>query len=65
MRYPIGIQSFETMRNDGGTAQEALQQIADRGYAKAYEADTRTVHKIGASFSSKTGTVEEWLLSEE
>ena len=43
-----------------GTAQEALQQISDRGYAKAYEADTRTVYKIGASFSSKTGTVEEW-----
>jgi hypothetical protein len=43
-----------------GTAQEALQQINDRGYAKAYEADTRAVYKIGASFSSKTGTVEEW-----
>ena len=43
-----------------GTAHEALQQIGDRGYAKAYEADTRTVYKIGASFSSKTGTVEEW-----
>jgi len=48
-----------------GTAQEALQQIADRGYAKAYEADRRRIYKIGASFSSKTGTVEEWLLSEE
>ena len=43
-----------------GTAQEALQQIEDRGYAKAYEADERTVYKIGASFSSKTGTIEEW-----
>ena len=43
-----------------GTAAEALQQIDNRGYAKAYEADGRTVYKIGASFSSKTGTVEEW-----
>ena len=43
-----------------GTADEALQQIEDRGYAKAYEADMRTLYKIGASFSSKTGTVEEW-----
>jgi hypothetical protein len=43
-----------------GTADEALQQINDRGYASAYEADGRTIYKIGASFSSKTGTVEEW-----
>ena len=43
-----------------GTADEALQQIRDRGYAKAYEADKRPVYKIGASFSSQTGTIEEW-----
>ena len=43
-----------------GTADEALQQILDRGYAKAYEADSRTLYKIGASFSSKTGTIEDW-----
>ena len=43
-----------------GTAAEALQQIEDRGYAKAYEADSRTVYCIGASFSSKTGTIEDW-----
>lgn len=43
-----------------GTASEALQQIEDRGYAKAYEADSRTVYCIGASFSSKTGTIEDW-----
>jgi len=43
-----------------GTSAEALQQIRDRGYAKAYEADSRPVYMIGASFSSKTGTIEEW-----
>ena len=43
-----------------GTADEALAQINDRGYARPYEADTRTLYKIGASFSSKTGTIEEW-----
>ena len=43
-----------------GTAAEALQQIRDRGYAKAYEADSRPKYLIGASFSSKTGTIEEW-----
>jgi hypothetical protein len=43
-----------------GTAAEALQQIKDRGYAKAYEADSRPKYLVGASFSSKTGTIEEW-----
>ena len=43
-----------------GTADEALRQINERGYARAYEADTRTLYKIGATFSSKTGTIEEW-----
>ncbi|MBO7137758.1 MAG: ATP-binding protein [Bacteroidaceae bacterium] len=43
-----------------GTAEEALKQINDRGYAKAYEADPRPLYKIGASFSSKTGTIEDW-----
>ena len=43
-----------------GSAEEAIQQIRDRGYAKAYEADARTLFYIGASFSSKSGTIEEW-----
>ena len=47
-----------------GTAAEALQQINDRGYAKAYEADSRPTYKIGATFSSKTGTIEEWKIED-
>ena len=43
-----------------GTADEALQQIEDRGYALPYASDSRTVYKIGCSFSSETGTIEEW-----
>ena len=43
-----------------GTAQEALQQIEDKGYATPYAADQRTLYKIGCSFSSETGTIEEW-----
>ena len=43
-----------------GTAEEALQQIKDKGYAAAYAADPRPLFRVGASFSSKTGTVEEW-----
>ena len=43
-----------------GTADEALAQIAERGYGKPYVADSRQMYFVGASFSSKTGTVEEW-----
>ena len=43
-----------------GTAQQALDQIKDKGYATPYVADTRTVHCIGVSFSSKTGTIDDW-----
>lgn len=43
-----------------GTAAEALQQIEDKGYARPYEADSRHVRKVGVSFSSKTGTIDDW-----
>ena len=43
-----------------GTAAEALQQIEEKGYAREYVADTRKLYKIGASFSSETGTIGEW-----
>ena len=43
-----------------GTAAEALAQIEDKGYAKPYAADSRKVFRVGISFSSATGTVEEW-----
>ena len=47
-----------------GTADEALKQIEDRGYASEYAADPRKLYKIGVSFSSDTGTVEDWEVTE-
>ena len=43
-----------------GSADAALQQIKDKGYAKEYQADHRNIHLIGASFSSQEGTINEW-----
>ena len=43
-----------------GTAAEALQQIEAKGYAREYASDSRKLFKIGASFSSETGTIGEW-----
>ncbi len=43
-----------------GTADEALRQIEEKGYALEYVSDARTLYKIGASFSSETGTIGDW-----
>ena len=51
---------FEFKRDD--TAENALSQIDEAGYAKPYEADTRKLIKIGAVFSSKERTLTEWLV---
>ena len=47
-----------------GTADEALQQIEDKGYARPYEADTRKLFKVGTVFSSETGTISEFKVAE-
>ena len=43
-----------------GSADEALRQIEEKGYARPFVSDRRTLYKIGVSFSSQTGTAEEW-----
>ena len=45
-----------------GTAEEALRQIEEKGYALPFAADKRQVIKIGANFSSETRNVERWLV---
>ena len=43
-----------------GTAEEALRQIEEKGYALEYTADKRKIYKIGAAFSSETGTIADF-----
>ena len=47
-----------------GTADEALLQIEDKGYARPYEADTRKLFKVGTVFSSETGTISDFKTKE-
>ena len=47
-----------------GSVDEAMCQIEEKGYAREYESDNRKLYKIGAVFSSETGTIEEWRISE-
>lgn len=45
--------------------QEALRQIDEKGYAIPWEADGRTVIKIGVNFSSATRTLDSWVAQED
>ena len=54
---PNYIYIFEFKRD--GSAEEALKQIEDMGYAREYAADGRKIYQIGCNFSSKTGTIDE------
>lgn len=42
-----------------GTADEALRQIEEKGCARKYASDARPLYKIGASFSSEMGSIED------
>ena len=46
------------------SADEALQQIEDKGYALPYAADQRRLYKIGVNFSSERRCIGEWKIVE-
>lgn len=46
-----------------GTAEEALQQIEDKGYALPFVSDPRTLFRIGINFSARTRNIEKWLVT--
>ncbi|MCR4918215.1 MAG: PD-(D/E)XK nuclease domain-containing protein [Prevotella sp.] len=48
------------------TAQEALQQIDDKGYALTFAQEEWNIVKIGILFSINTKTIEDyWIISNE
>ncbi|MBD5358652.1 MAG: ATP-binding protein [Bacteroides sp.] len=46
------------------SAQEALEQIENKQYARKHQTDSRKVFLIGAAFSSKTRCIEDWRIKE-
>ncbi len=44
-----------------GTAEEALKQIEEKGYALPFTSDSRTLFKIGISFSKETRNIDRWI----
>ena len=45
-----------------GTAEEALRQIHEKGYALPFASDKRKLFKIGVNFSAQTRNIEQWLV---
>ena len=48
-----------------GTAEEAMAQINEKGYAQPFEKDSRQLFKIGVNFSSKTRNIEKWIVEKQ
>jgi hypothetical protein len=48
-----------------GSAEEALQQIEEKGYAQPFAQDKRKLYKIGVNFSSETRGIEDWKIVED
>lgn len=44
------------------SARTALEQIDEKGYALPFSTDARKLVKIGVNFSSKTRTIDEWII---
>lgn len=59
--YDIYIFEFKL----DGSAQEALDQIDEKQYALPYLSDSRKIHRIGVNISSKSRTVEEWVVESQ
>jgi hypothetical protein len=49
---------FEFKRD--GTADEALAQIEEKGYAAPYAADSRKLIRVGVSFDSEKRILKDW-----
>ena len=47
-----------------GTAEEALLQIEEKGYAVSYQTDKRKLIKVGIEFSAEERNVKRWLTAE-
>jgi hypothetical protein len=58
LKMPKGIYILELKYDD--TAEAALQQIDERGYAAKYALDGRPITKVGLAFSSKERNITDW-----
>ncbi len=58
MQTPDYVYVLELKINQ--TAEAALQQIEDKGYARPFASDPRRLFKIGVNFSTDTKLIDDW-----
>ena len=46
-----------------GSAEDALRQIDERGYAAPFASDSRKVLKIGINFSAQSRNIDKWIVA--
>jgi len=63
IRTPNIIYVFEFKMNQ--PAEKAMSQIDSKSYLLPFKADGRKLVKIGASFSDKTRSLDNWIIDEE
>ena len=63
VHMPDAVYVFE-LKYDG-TAEEALQQIDEKGYLIPYSADGKRLFKIGVNYDSAQRTIVDWIIKED
>ncbi|MGI5173993.1 ATP-binding protein [Treponema sp. OMZ 840] len=53
---------FEFKLTSNGTAEDALKQIREKGYADRYSGSGKKVIAVGASFDEKKRTIKDWII---
>ncbi|MBQ0016954.1 MAG: PD-(D/E)XK nuclease domain-containing protein, partial [Bacteroidales bacterium] len=61
-QYVMEVKLCKTNAEAENTAEEALRQIDDKGYAIPYEKPGKRVVKIGVAFSQESRTVEKYII---
>ena len=49
----------------GGSAEDAIRQIDDKGYLIPYSADGKRLYKIGVNYDSSQRTIGDWIVRED
>ena len=57
------IYIFEFKLTGSGTAEDAINQIKENGYAAKYKAEGKKIVLIGASFDEQARTIKEWTVA--
>ena len=62
LHLPTAVYVFE-LKYDG-SAEDAIQQIDDKGYLIPYSADGKRLFKIGINYDSNQRTIGDWIIKE-